>query len=244
MRRGVYCGALGWIDTSAGDPERVTADLAVAIRTFTVLGAPGAGCTHSRWAAGSSPTPTPTPSGPRPSSRRPGSCAVAGADADDRSRSAARDRRTRRASRAQPPRRCGSTARWSPSTTARISPFDHGLLVGDGVFETIRVYGGEPFAWTRHLDRLAHSASGLGLPVPDRDALRAAAVRGALGQRPRRGPAAHHRHRRRRAAGFGARRAPDPTVVVASSPLRPWPDVGARRRGAVGAQRPRRDARA
>jgi len=46
VRRGVYCGALGWIDTSAGDPERVSADLAVAIRTFTVLGAPGAGCTH------------------------------------------------------------------------------------------------------------------------------------------------------------------------------------------------------
>ncbi len=43
------------------------------------------------------------------------------------------------------------------------------------MFETIRVYGGEPFAWTRHLDRLAHSASGLGLPVPDRDALHAAA---------------------------------------------------------------------
>jgi len=46
VRRGVYCGALGWIDTSAGDPERVTADLAVAIRTFTVLGTRGGGCTH------------------------------------------------------------------------------------------------------------------------------------------------------------------------------------------------------
>ena len=32
---------------------------------------------------------------------------------------------------------------------ARISPFDHGLLVGDGVFETLRVYGGVPFAWRR-----------------------------------------------------------------------------------------------
>ena len=30
---------------------------------------------------------------------------------------------------------------------ARISPFDHGLLVGDGVFETLRVYDGVPFAW-------------------------------------------------------------------------------------------------
>jgi para-aminobenzoate synthetase component 1 len=50
VRRGVYCGALGWIETSADDPARVTADLAVAIRTFTVLGhqpaRAGAGCTH------------------------------------------------------------------------------------------------------------------------------------------------------------------------------------------------------
>jgi len=46
VRRGVYCGALGWIDTSAGEPARVEADLAVAIRTFTVLGTAGAGSTH------------------------------------------------------------------------------------------------------------------------------------------------------------------------------------------------------
>ena len=57
---------------------------------------------------------------------------------------------------------------------ARVSPFDHGLLVGDGVFETLRVYGGRPFAWTRHLDRLEHSANGLGLPVPDRAVVQAA----------------------------------------------------------------------
>jgi para-aminobenzoate synthetase component 1 len=46
VRRGAYCGALGWIDTSAGDPARIDADLAVAIRTFTVLGSGTAGCTH------------------------------------------------------------------------------------------------------------------------------------------------------------------------------------------------------
>jgi branched-chain amino acid aminotransferase len=57
----------------------------------------------------------------------------------------------------------------------QVSAFDHGLLVGDGVFETLRVYGGRPFAWRRHLDRLAHSASGLGLPVPDRGLLEDAA---------------------------------------------------------------------
>jgi branched-chain amino acid aminotransferase len=58
--------------------------------------------------------------------------------------------------------------------TARVSPFDHGLLVGDGVFETLRVYRGRPFAWRRHVERLVHSASGLGLAVPDGDELRAA----------------------------------------------------------------------
>ena len=57
----------------------------------------------------------------------------------------------------------------------RISPFDHGLLVGDGIFETVRVYGGRPFAWRRHLDRLEHSAAGLGLGLPTRDELRVAA---------------------------------------------------------------------
>jgi branched-chain amino acid aminotransferase len=61
------------------------------------------------------------------------------------------------------------------SSVARVSPFDHGLLVGDGVFETVRVYGGRPFAWRRHLERLEHSAAGLGLPVPPVAALRTAA---------------------------------------------------------------------
>lgn len=57
---------------------------------------------------------------------------------------------------------------------ARVSPLDHGLLVGDGVFETLRVYRGVPFAWRRHLARLAHSAAGLGLPAPDPEELRLA----------------------------------------------------------------------
>ncbi len=54
---------------------------------------------------------------------------------------------------------------------ARISPFDHGLLVGDGVFETLRVIDGVPFAVRRHLDRLAASAAGLGLTAPPADEL-------------------------------------------------------------------------
>ena len=54
---------------------------------------------------------------------------------------------------------------------ASVSAMDHGLTVGDGVFETLRVYDGVPFARRRHLDRLARSATGLGLPHPDRAVL-------------------------------------------------------------------------
>jgi branched-chain amino acid aminotransferase len=57
---------------------------------------------------------------------------------------------------------------------ARVSVFDHGLTVGDGVFETAKVVGGLPFALTRHLDRLRSSARGLGLEPPDDDVLRGA----------------------------------------------------------------------
>jgi branched-chain amino acid aminotransferase len=52
---------------------------------------------------------------------------------------------------------------------------DHGLTVGDGVFETLKVVDGQPFAMTRHLDRLVASAMGLGLPAPDLDEVRRAA---------------------------------------------------------------------
>jgi branched-chain amino acid aminotransferase len=59
---------------------------------------------------------------------------------------------------------------------ARISPFDHGFTVGDGVFETCKVTYGQPFALTRHLRRLDRSASGLGLPTPDHDTIRAGII--------------------------------------------------------------------
>jgi branched-chain amino acid aminotransferase len=50
---------------------------------------------------------------------------------------------------------------------AAVSPLDHGLTTGDGVFETIKIVDGRPFAVTRHLERLVRSAVGLGLPEPD-----------------------------------------------------------------------------
>ncbi|MEV6400092.1 aminodeoxychorismate lyase [Streptomyces sp. NPDC051907] len=57
---------------------------------------------------------------------------------------------------------------------ARISVLDHGLTVGDGVFETVKTVHGQSFALTLHLERLRRSALGLGLPEPDEDEVRRA----------------------------------------------------------------------
>lgn len=53
-----------------------------------------------------------------------------------------------------------------------ISALDHGIVVGDGVFETIQINADRPFALTRHLDRLVRSAEGLGIGTPDVGAVR------------------------------------------------------------------------
>lgn len=54
---------------------------------------------------------------------------------------------------------------------ALVSVYDHGLIVGDGVFETVKGTFGRPFVLTPHLERLARSAKGLGLPAPDLDSI-------------------------------------------------------------------------
>ena len=58
--------------------------------------------------------------------------------------------------------------------TARISVLDRGLIVGDGVFETLKVVAGRPFALTRHLRRLSDSARALAIDLPSEHELRAA----------------------------------------------------------------------
>jgi branched-chain amino acid aminotransferase len=53
---------------------------------------------------------------------------------------------------------------------AAISVFDHGFLYGEGVYETLRTYNGEPFLFDRHLRRLRASAAMIRLEVPFSDA--------------------------------------------------------------------------
>ncbi len=103
--------------------------------------------------------------------------------------------------------------------TASVHWSDHGLTVGDGVFETIELRDGAPFALTRHLSRLDRSAEGLGLRTPPRAAVTTAvdAVARDWGREPGRlritytgGP-----------GPMGSNRADaTPTLIVAAAPMR------------------------
>ncbi|WP_462417436.1 aminotransferase class IV [Kytococcus sp. Marseille-QA3725] len=55
-----------------------------------------------------------------------------------------------------------------PADQAAVLAVDHGITVGDGVFETAEVRDGRVFARTRHHDRMDRSLAGIGLPPLDR----------------------------------------------------------------------------
>lgn len=64
-----------------------------------------------------------------------------------------------------------------PLNQAVVSVLDRGFLYGDGLFETLRFYGGRPFRWSQHLERLARGAAFLGVRLPiGTDELRAQAI--------------------------------------------------------------------
>ena len=53
-----------------------------------------------------------------------------------------------------------------PKEQAVVSVFDHGFLYGDGIYETMRAYGGKLFLLKKHLARLKRSANALSLNLP------------------------------------------------------------------------------
>lgn len=62
-----------------------------------------------------------------------------------------------------------------PADELRVSPFDLGLTVGLGVFETMLAYEGKVFAYDLHHARLERSAAVLGIAVPEQAVIEAAA---------------------------------------------------------------------
>jgi branched-chain amino acid aminotransferase len=63
-----------------------------------------------------------------------------------------------------------------------LAPDDRGFTLGDGLFETMRAYGGRVFRLRAHLERLRASADRLGIPVPPdlEDAVRATVAASGL----------------------------------------------------------------
>lgn len=124
-----------------------------------------------------------------------------------------------------------------PEHEARISPFDRGFLLGDGVFETMRVYSGTPYRMDEHLARLKRSCDAARLPFPQaaRDAVMAtlranglvdAAVRVTV----TRGPGGR---------GASPKGAGPATVLVTATPVEPRPEVWTRGLKLVTSRRPR-----
>ena len=69
------------------------------------------------------------------------------------------------------------------SAAPSVAALDHGVTVGDGVFETCKVVDGVPFALTRHARRLDRSMAGLGLPPADHGVIEAG-IRSVLAGEP------------------------------------------------------------
>lgn len=109
---------------------------------------------------------------------------------------------------------------------ATVSVLDHGLTVGDGVFETLKSTDGHAFALTRHLRRLTRSARGMGLPEPD-EAEVARACQAVLAAN----PMPHGRLRITYTGGISPlgsdRGEAGATLVVAAGPVSGHPAAGA-----------------
>ena len=56
--------------------------------------------------------------------------------------------------------------RFVPEEQACVSIHDRGFLYGDGLFETIRIYDGEPFLWAEHMQRLQGGCEALKIRPP------------------------------------------------------------------------------
>ncbi|MBX3748002.1 MAG: aminotransferase class IV [Verrucomicrobiae bacterium] len=105
---------------------------------------------------------------------------------------------------------------------ARVSVFDRGFLYGDGLFETVRAYGGRLFLWEGHWERLVAGAGMLGIPLPGTGpALREVAGEllrrnghgdGTVRIQVTRGPGVR---------GYSPRGAGPPTLVITTHPAAP-----------------------
>jgi D-alanine transaminase len=65
-----------------------------------------------------------------------------------------------------PPLPCYLNGEFTPLADAKISVMDRGFIFGDGVYEVVPVYAGQPFRFSQHMARLKRSLSELRIPNP------------------------------------------------------------------------------
>jgi branched-chain amino acid aminotransferase len=112
--------------------------------------------------------------------------------------------------------------RITDAASASVSVFDHGFLYGEGVYETLRTYHGEPFLFDRHARRLRHSAALMTLLVPFEDARLLADIRTTIAAHPGGLPESYIRVLLTRGVGelsYNPAATPVPTVVIIVKPF-------------------------
>ena len=113
---------------------------------------------------------------------------------------------------------------------AVVSVFDHGFLYGEGVYETLRTYSGQPFLFDRHMRRLRRSAGMLALRIPLDDRAMAVRLRETMRAGGLEGPGkeAYLRILVTRGVGeltYDPAACPEPSVVVIAKPFVAPPDA-------------------
>ncbi|HEX2612494.1 MAG TPA: aminotransferase class IV [Fibrobacteria bacterium] len=111
-----------------------------------------------------------------------------------------------------------------PAEKATVSVFDRGLVLGDGLFETLRARGGKPEFLPLHYRRLAKSAKRLRIAVPATE-MRLRAIIAELCRKSRMDDAAVRitLTRGRYAGGLAIDPAVPPTLIVVVMPVSPLP---------------------
>jgi branched-chain amino acid aminotransferase len=127
---------------------------------------------------------------------------------------------------------------------ALISVFDHGFLYGDGIYETLRVYGGVVFRVEEHVERLFRSASLIGLRIgKSQDEIRKAIYKTVRANRRKEASVRISVSRGPGPLGLDPSLCLRPTIVIVANPLREYPDKYYRKGVKVAIVRTRRNFR-
>jgi branched-chain amino acid aminotransferase len=117
----------------------------------------------------------------------------------------------------------------SADHAAVISVFDHGFLYGEGIYETLRTYGGQLFLFDRHLRRMRNSARLIDLALPFTDEELAAHIHDTIGAATLVGNEAYVRVMVTRGVGdltYDLKATPVPSWVIIVKPLvSPPPEI-------------------